>query len=178
LAAIANRYARALVDVSFNAGQQETVGRELVQFEELLKREQALFLFYTNPAITVPRKKAATREILQKLGYSSLTSNFIFVLLDNHRLSYFSEIRRAFEQVANERLGVVEAQVTTATKIDSQIRPQLESRLAQMTGKKVLLKFEVDRELIGGVITRIGDTIYDGSVRQQLSLIKARLSSD
>ena len=178
MAAIANRYARALADVSFKTSQHECVQRELLQFEQLLNREHELLLFFTNPAVPVPRKKAASREILQRLGFSSLTSNFVLVLLDNHRISYFSEIRSAYQRAANERLGLVEAKITTAAEVDGQVKSQLESRLAQLTGKRVLLKFEVDRELIGGVITRIGDTIYDGSVRQQLSLIKARLSSD
>lgn len=178
MAAIANRYARALADVSFKTSQHEGVERDLLQLEQLLSRERELFLFFSNPAIPVPRKKAAGREIMQRLGFSRLTSNFVFVLLDNHRISYFSEIRQAYQKVANERLGLMEAKITTAVEIDNQIKSQLESRLARLTGKRMLLKFEVDRDLIGGVITRIGDTIYDGSVRQQLSLLKARLSSD
>ncbi len=178
LAAISNRYARVLADVSFKTNQHERVEQELLQFEQLLNRERELFLFFTNPAIPVPRKKVASRDILQRLGFSSLTSNFVFVLLDNHRIRYFSEIRKAYQKAANERLGLVEARITTAAEVDSQVKSRLESCLAQLTGKKMLLRFEMDRDLIGGVITRIGDTIYDGSIRQQLSLIKARLSSD
>ena len=178
MAAISNRYARALADVSFKTSQHEKVELELLQFEQLLNRERELFLFFTNPAIPVPRKKAACREIQQRLGLSSLTSNFLFVLLDNYRIRYFSEIRQAYQKAANERLGLVEARITTAADVDSRVKSRLESCLAQLTGKKVLLKYEVDRDLIGGVITRIGDTIYDGSIRQQLSLIKARLRSD
>ncbi len=167
-----------MADVSFTAGQHERVEKELLQIEELLSRERELRLFLTNPAIGVLRKKAAGREILHQLGFSTLTSNFVFILIDRHRISYFAEIRRAYQQAANQRLGVVEAHVTTAAEVDRQVQTKLESRLGQMTGKKVVLKFEIDRELIGGVITRIGDTIYDGSVRQQLNTIKARLSSD
>lgn len=167
-----------MAEVSFKTGQNEKVELELLQFEQLLNRERELFLFFTNPAIPVPRKKAASREILQRLSFSSLTSNFIFILLDNHRIQYFSEICKAYRKAVNERLGLVEARITTAAEVDGQIKSQLEFQLAQLTGKRVLLEFEVDRDLIGGVITRIGDTIYDGSVRQQLREIKARLSSD
>ena len=178
LAAISNRYARALADISFKTSQHERVERELLQFEQMLNREHELFIFLTNPAIPVPRKKAACREIQQRLGFSSLTSNFVFVLLDNHRIGYFSEIHKAYQKATNERLGLVEARITTAAEVDTQIKSQLESRLTQLTGKKVILQFAMDRELIGGVITRIGDTIYDGSIRQQLNMIKVRLSSD
>jgi len=178
LAAISNRYASALADVSFKAGQHERVEQELLQFEQVLSRERELFLFFTNPAIPVPRKKAACQEIQRRLGFSSLTSNFLYVLLDNYRIGYFSEIREAYQKAANQRLGLVEARITTAAEVDGHLKSRLESCLTQLTGKRVLLKFEVDRDLIGGVITRIGDTVYDGSIRQQLSLIKARLSSD
>ena len=153
MAAIAKRYGRALARVSFELGQHERVGQDLIQFDRLLGQSRELQLFYTNPAIPLPKKRAATDELLRKLGICTEVSNFVFVLIDNHRISYLSEICKAFQEALNEHLGVVQAQ-------------------------RVLLKFGISPALIGGVITRIGDTIYDGSVQQQLELIKNRLSSD
>jgi F-type H+-transporting ATPase subunit delta len=89
-----------------------------------------------------------------------------------------SEICKAFQEALNELLGVVQADITTAFEVDNDIKTQLEEKLQGLTGKKVLLKFGISPPLIGGVITRIGDTIYDGSVQQQLELMKNRLSSD
>ncbi len=178
MAAIANRYARALADVSFRLEQHEKVERELTDFERLLSGNRELFLFYTNPAIPVSRKKAATAVILERLQVTSLTSNFISILIDRHRIGYFSEIQRAYQAAVNERLGVIQASITTASEMDQQALNGLETSLGRLTGKKVLLKSEIDQDLIGGVVARIGDTIYDGSVRQQLNLIKSRLSSD
>jgi F-type H+-transporting ATPase subunit delta len=178
LAVIAKRYGKALAEVSFKLGQHERVGQELSQFDELVNRNRELQLFYTNPAIPLPKKRAATNELLRRLGFCKETSNFILVLIDNHRVSYFGEICKAFREVLNEHLGVVQADVTTAFEVDSEIQTRLGQKLENLTGKRVLLKFGIGPELIGGVITRIGDTIYDGSVRQQLELIKNRLSSD
>jgi F-type H+-transporting ATPase subunit delta len=178
LAVIANRYAKALVDVCLKLGQSEQVAKELAQFEELLSQNPELSLFYANPAIPVIRKRAATTEILTQLGFSTTTSNFLFVLIHNHRINYLAEIHRAFRQGVNERLGVIQADITTAFPVDQDTKDQLEERLKALTGKKVLLNFGISQEVIGGVITRIGDTIYDGSIRQQLESIKARLSSD
>jgi F-type H+-transporting ATPase subunit delta len=178
LAAIANRYAKALADVSFRLGQHEKVGQDLADFGQLLTGSRELFLFYTNPAIQIARKKAATSEIFQRLQVSSLTSNFIFLLIDRHRVNYFHEIQKAYHVAINERQGVVQASITTASELDPRTLSSLEAGLARLTGKKVLLKSGIDQDLIGGVVARIGDTIYDGSVRQQLSLIKSRLSSD
>jgi len=178
LAVIAKRYGKALAEVSFKLGQHERVGQELGQFDELLNRYRELQLFYINPAIPLPKKRAATDELLRRLEFCKETRNFIFVLIDNHRIDYFGEICKAFQEALNEHLGVVQAEVTTAFEVDSDIKTRLGQKLEGLTGKRVLLKFGIGPELIGGVITRIGDTIYDGSVRQQLELIKNRLSSD
>ncbi len=178
MAAIAKRYGNALARVSLKLGQQERVGQELSQFEQLLNQTRELQLFYANPAIPLPKKRAATENLARRLGLDRTTSNFILILVDKHRINYFGEIRRAFNEAVNEHLGVVEAQITTAFEIGDEIKTGLEHKLAALTGKRVLLKFQISPALIGGVITRIGDTIYDGSVRQQLALIKQRLSSD
>ena len=178
MSAIANRYAKALVDVSFKLNQHEQVAQEVLQFEELLAHQKELVLFYTNPAIAVAKKKAATKEILEKLAFGPTTSNFLLILIDNHRMGGLAEIRKAFQQELNDRLGVTQAEVTTAAELDAETHQKLEVKLATLTGKKVALKFAKDPGLIGGVVTRIGDTIYDGSIRQQLNSMKSRLSSD
>ena len=78
----------------------------------------------------------------------------------------------------NERRGIIQAEISTAFEVDHEIKSRLEEKLSRLTGKEVSLKFNISSGLIGGVVTRIGDTIYDGSIRQQLELIRARLSSD
>jgi F-type H+-transporting ATPase subunit delta len=93
-------------------------------------------------------------------------------------MGHFADIRKAFEQELRHRLGVAEAEITTARELDADTRARLEAKLSALTGKKVLLKFGKNPDLIGGVVTRVGDTIYDGSIRQQLNSMKARLSSD
>jgi len=178
LAVVAKRYGKALAQVSFQLGLHERVGRELSQFDELLNQHRELQLFYANPAIPLAKKRTATSELLGRLSFCKETSNFLLVLIDNHRVGYFGEICVAFREALNEHLGVVQADVTTAFEINNEVQTQLGQKLEGLTGKRVRLKFGISPELIGGVITRIGDTIYDGSVRQQLELIKSRLSSD
>jgi F-type H+-transporting ATPase subunit delta len=178
LAAIANRYARALAEVSVSQQVHPAVARELDQFGQLLLEQPELKSFYENPAIPAVKKKAVSTEILARLKFSAPSRNFIFVLIDNYRIHIFGEILQAFHQALNERLGIVQAGITTASKVEAALQARLASRIESLTGKKVLLKFATDEALIGGVITRIGDTIYDGSVRQQLNMIKARLSSE
>ena len=178
MAVIAKRYGKALAEVSFRLGQHERVGQELSLFDELLNRYRELQLFYINPAIALPKKRSATSELLSRLGFCKETCNFIVLLVDNHRISYFGEICKAFRESLDGHLGVVQANVTTAFEVDGEVQAQLRQKLENLTGKRVQLQFGISPALIGGVITRIGDTIYDGSVRQQLEMIKNRLSSD
>ncbi len=177
MAVIANRYARALVDVTFKRGQHQVVERELDQFDQLLRQNGELSAFYGNPAINAARKKAATSQLLAKLGFCKIASNFILVLVERNRVSHFGEILESFRQGIRDRLGIVEVGVTTSIAIDRQLQDQLSRALTELSGKEVRLEFETDPRILGGVITRVGDTIYDGSVRQQLLQMKNRLSS-
>lgn len=177
MAAIANRYARALAEVSFKLGQQEAVERELEQFGQLLDRHRELSAFYEDPAIGAARKKAATSQLLARLGFCKTAGNFIQVLVERGRMGYFNEMLEAFRQEVRDRLGIVEVGVTTSTEIGRPLRDQLAQALEQLSGKRVQLRFRTDPQILGGVITRLGDTIYDGSVRQQLQQMRERLST-
>ncbi|MEW5977520.1 MAG: ATP synthase F1 subunit delta [Acidobacteriota bacterium] len=178
MAGIANRYARALLEVSFELGQTERIERELQAFENLLVSEPDLPRFYADPSIAASKKRAATREILNRLEFSPAIRNFLFVLIDKARMGLFSEICRAFRAELNERRGILRAEVTTAVELGPAVQSQLQRTLEDRLGKKMEVRFAVDAELIGGVVTRVGDTIYDGSIRQQLALLREQLSSE
>lgn len=177
MAAIANRYARALAEVSFKLGQHEAVERELEQFGQLLDGNRELSAFYEDPAVGAARKKAATSQLLARLGFCKTAGNFIHVLVERNRMGHFNEMLQAFRQVIRDRLGIVEVGVTTSTEIGQALREQLSRAMEQVSGKRVQLRFRIDPRILGGVVTRVGDTIYDGSVRQQLQQMKERLSA-
>lgn len=177
MAAIANRYAKALAEVSFKLGQHEVVERELEQFGQLLDGNRELSAFYEDPAISAARKKAATSQLLARLGFCKTAGNFIHVLVERDRMGHFNEVLEAFRQGIRDRLGIVEVGVTTSTEIDQALRDQLARALEQLSGMRVQLRFRTDPRILGGVITRVGDTIYDGSVRQQLQQMRDRLSA-
>ena len=177
MAAIANRYARVLADVSFKLGQHEVVERELEQFGQLLDGHRELSAFYEDPGLSAARKKAATSQLLDRLGFCKTTGNFIHVLVERNRMGHFREMLQAFRQLIRDRLGIVEVGVTTSTEIGQALREQLSRAMEQVSGKRVQLRFRIDPRILGGVITRVGDTIYDGSVRQQLQQMRERLSA-
>jgi F-type H+-transporting ATPase subunit delta len=117
-------------------------------------------------------------ELISRSRVSPTTANFLQVLLQNQRLADLVEINRQFGNELDRRAGVVNAQVTTARPLSPQEQDALRARLSQVTGNMVRLQFHVDDALIGGVVTRIGSTLYDGSVRTHLEQMKQRMMGE
>ena len=98
------------------------------------------------------------------------------MLLQNQRLTELGEINRKFTEILDERAGMVAASVLTARSVPERSQQELHNKLTELTGKKVRVDFDTDPELIGGIVTRIGSTVYDGSVRNQLQQIKEKMA--
>jgi F-type H+-transporting ATPase subunit delta len=175
LQAVARRYAVALADVVIARGEAQEVRDELSAWETLMRSNAQLVEVFRHPAIPYEQKRGVLDELVKRSRPRPTTANFLKVLLQNHRLAELSEVSTQFAQELDRRAGVVTAQVTTARPLQTDAQEALRIRLAGLTGSKVRLQFDVDDELIGGVVTRIGSTLYDGSVRGQLQRIKQKM---
>ena len=173
---IARRYASALADVILQRGEAKEVQHELQQWEELLQTNAALQEVFRNPTIALDQKRAVLNKLIDRVKPRPTTANFLKVLLQNQRLTELPEINRKLTEILDERAGMVAAIVTTARPVPDNIQRNLEQRLTTLTQKKVRLDFEEDPDLIGGLVTRIGSTVYDSSVRNQLQLFKERMA--
>ena len=172
---VARRYATALADVVTARGEARQVQEELSAWEMMMNTNPTLMEVFSNPTIPYDQKQKVLTSLAERTRLRQTTSNFLQVLLRNQRLTELSEVNRRFAQVLDERSGVVSAAVTTARAVPEAQQEALRSRLTEMTGKQVRLSFTTDEELIGGIVTRIGSTIYDGSVRTQLQQVKERM---
>jgi len=172
---IARRYASALADVVIKTGETETVKSELKGWEGLIKSNVNLQDALGNPAIPQAAKERVLEELLKRSIPSKTTSNFLRILLKNDRLMGLDEINERFASVIEERSGVVSANVTSARELPEGERTELRSNLERLTGKRVNINFSIDEKIIGGVVTRIGSTVYDGSVKTQLENLKQQL---
>ena len=175
LRTIARRYASALADVAIALGDEREIQEELNSWESMIASSNELRQVVDSPTITLDEKRRILNRLIERVKPRPSTANFIQVLLQNHRLGQLAAINRRFAQVLDERSGIVAATVTTARPVDGISQDTLRENLAALTGKKVRLSFATDEELIGGLVTRIGSTIYDGSVRNQLQQAKERL---
>lgn len=174
---IARRYASALADVVIKTGETETVRSELRGWEGLIKSNVNLQDAFGNPAIPQAAKERVLEELLKRSTSSKTTSNFLRILLKNDRLMGLDDINERFAAVLEERSGVVSANVISARELPESERAELRSNLEKLTGKRLNINFGIDENIIGGVITRIGSTVYDGSVKTQLENLKEQLIS-
>jgi F-type H+-transporting ATPase subunit delta len=175
--AIASRYARALADVLGSAEGYRLALRELGDFIAVWRESEDLREVLLTPAVSSEEKRKVLDQILERLGASVVTSNFLRVLLTNYRLALLEEISQAFQKLANDRLGIVEVEVLYAQDLSPEEQEDLRARFAELTGNKVEMKFQHEAELLGGLQARIGSTIYDGSVRGYLERLREQLKA-
>ena len=173
--AVARRYAVALAEVVISRGEAQEVREELAAWDAMMRSNAQLLEVLRHPTIPYEQKRRLLDELIRRTRPRPTTANFLRVLLQNHRLGELSEVSTRFAQELDRRSGVVTAQVTTARPLPPDAQEALRARLGQLTGSTVRLQFEVDADLIGGVVTRIGSTLYDGSVRGQLQQIRQRM---
>jgi F-type H+-transporting ATPase subunit delta len=178
LSAVAERYAAALADVAVERGNSETIKRNLAAFVEAFSSVADLRNALESPAINAEVKRRVIAEVAGKMGLDGAVRNFIYLVVDHRRTEILPEIEQAFLSELNERLRIVDAEVTSARELNDDEKRQLSAVLAQRTGKKVEPRFQIDGALLGGAVVRLGSTIYDGSVRDQLKRLREQLETE
>jgi F-type H+-transporting ATPase subunit delta len=178
--AVSNRYARAFVDVVFDAKlDPQKITILLQQFVAMYEGSDDLRKIWGSPAVPADQKRALLDQIIGQMGDAPRQMrNFIAVLIDQSRISILPDIAKQFETELNTRLGRVEAEVTSARPLSDVERHSLVAQVAKTTGRQVSAKYSIDAKLLGGAVVRVGSTVYDGSVRGQLHKIKQELSNE
>ena len=172
---IGRRYSTALADVVIQSGESDTVRTELASLSTLFDGNADLRTVFGNPSINFADKEKVLDGLLAKVKPSRTTANFLKVLLQNGRLTEIGQINERFAAELERRSGVVSALITSAREMPDSERAEFEKNLERITGKQVNISFEIDADLIGGAVTRIGSTVYDGSVRTKLENLRAQL---
>ena len=176
MAAIASRYARALVDVVLEKKIDPTTAIQQVRdMVATVEGSRELRMVWESPAVPAERKRAVLDSVAGQSALLPPIRNFFAVLIDHGRIPMMAQIARQFETELNTQLGFVEADVTSSRQLSADEKQGLESQVERMTGKKVRAKYDTNPELLGGAVVRVGSTIYDGSVRGQLQKLKEGL---
>jgi F-type H+-transporting ATPase subunit delta len=172
----ANRYARALLEVGLKEkADLSKMDTELAEFGELLRQHPTLQKVLLNPAVPVPRKRAVVTELTGRAHMQPMVAKLLALLAERDRLIVLPELVAAYRERLQDHLQIVRAEVTTATPLSADRAKQIERTLASATGRTVTLSTRVDPSIIGGVVARVGSTVFDGSVTNHLQRMKQRL---
>ena len=172
------QYATALADIALEQGAAEPVKNQLEGFGAAYAESAELRNVLGSPAVERTAKHGVIEKLAGRLGASRIVRNFLFIVVDNQRTHLLPEILQTFEAVIRQRQGAAEAEVTSAAELTVPQKTQLQQALEGLTGRKIQAKYSLDPALLGGAVVRIGDTIYDGSVRNRLNQMRARLAAE
>jgi F-type H+-transporting ATPase subunit delta len=174
---VARRYAKALVEIGLKQGTLQSIQKELAAIDALVRGNADLERFVAAPLIGPVKKAAAFDEVLSKAGVTGGVRRFFQVVAQAARLNLIHELVAAFDELVDERMGVVNAAVASAQPLSPSQSKALEASLAARTGKTIRLQWKADPALLGGLKVQVGSTVYDASLQGQLRQLKTRLLS-
>jgi F-type H+-transporting ATPase subunit delta len=175
--AVAERYARAILELGVEAGQLELLTAQFRSFADTYASSRELRGVLSNPLIELAKREAILLETAARVGLSGVGLNALRFIAKRNRLSALPDIARRLASLADEQAGVVRATVTSAGPLPESFYERLVGELEGATLRKVALDRKLDPSLIAGVVTRIGDNIIDGSVKGRLAEIERQLSA-
>lgn len=166
---ISRRYARAFFEIATEQKQIELYYNELNQFASIISQNKSLSDFLANPVFEQVSKKGIVESIIAKLKLSDMTISFLKLLVDKKRIDVLNDIVTCYRQLMDETLKRVSVNVKTAFALSDELRSSISLSLEKAIGKKVEMTVEEDPTLLGGVVIGVGDTLYDGSIKNQLN---------
>ena len=169
---IARRYAKALVNLADNEKDLDNTGKILTAIAEVYKENSELRQVLSDTKVSSRVKLEILKDVLSKIKASKLVDTFSRYLLAKRRINFLPDIERAFKLLLQEKLGRIEAEVTTASELPKKTVKNLIDAISVYTGKDVEVNVTIDPSIIGGIVTRIGSTVIDGSIQTHLKQIR------
>ena len=174
---VGRRYAAALIDLAEQHRATEKIGRDLSDLVASWEESAELREVFDNPSVNQAQRRAIVEALSRRMAFTPVLINTLLMLADRRRMRFLPEIAGSFHELAEERSGQIRAEVTTAAAMPESYFIELQKALCDVTGKTVILDKKQDPSLIAGVITRVGDKVFDGSVRNHLQELKEELLS-
>ena len=175
MTALGRRYAKALLDLAREQGEIDTVLRDVGALSDAWSSSRELREIVQNPVIPRPALKASVDALMEKLGSSATVRNTVKLLADKGRLGHLDEVLAELDALAEAETGRVRVEVVSAKPLADAYYERLAEKFKRVTDREVVLVKKEDPSLIGGVITRIGDQLFDGSIRNRLSELRETL---
>ena len=175
---LAVRYARALLSAFPDPAKSEAADTFLMALRQAMTDSADLRAMLVDPAVPRATRIELLRRMVEQSGLPNELGNFLATLVDNNRTAALPSIAEVFHELREEAMGVVPAEITTAEPLGEELRQRARESMEKLTGRQVRLTCKVDAALLGGAVTRIGSTVYDGSLRNQLTRLRRRMSQE
>jgi F-type H+-transporting ATPase subunit delta len=166
--AVARRYAKALLLIGKEDGQTDIYKEELDGIAGLIAGNSALQQAVTNPLYDIADRKKVLGTVIERLDVSKVMKSFLLLLFDKGRIGFLENVNYYYQKLADELKGIARASLISATELSSDTIEKIKATLSKKTGKEVVLEVQKDADLIGGLVTKIGDLVLDGSIKTQL----------
>lgn len=173
---LARRYAKAIFDIGSQQGDLTKLGQDIRSLAKAMNESKELDTALTNPAIRRADRRKVIDGLLSTIGVQTASRNLVYLLLDGERMGSLPAISRSLDAMIEEKAGRVQAEVISAKPLDPSQLSQINAALEKLSGKKVSVATRQDPELLGGVVAKVGDVVYDGSLRTQLRALRDELS--
>jgi len=175
---LARRYARALLDIGIAKGNFVDLGIEADELATLYSGSRDLTEALTNPVFAPSKRREVLEAVLEHTKASPVMRNFVLLLHERERIPYLPAIARELRTMVDERAGRVRATVTSVKALTPEQATQVQTALEKLSKKKVILDKKEDPDLIGGLVAKVGDVVYDGSIRTQLESMRERFLAE
>ncbi len=166
--AVARRYAKALLLIGKEDGKAQDYKQEIAAVADMIETQPTLEQALLNPLYDVEARRKVLEAIIKQLKLSAVMSSFLLLLFDKRRIGFIGAISDFYQKLADELQGIARASLVSASKLSADTIDKIKSALSTRTGKEVILDVQQDPELIGGIVTKIGDLVLDGSIKTQL----------
>ena len=175
---LASRYARALLESLPNKDVAENVDEFLGSLGEALEESREFRDLLYDPAVPKAARESVLRSLAEQAGMTVQVANFLSTLVSHNRTTSLPSIAKVFHEAREAAIGVVPADITTARPLADDLKERTLRTLEQITGRKVRLTAQVDPGILGGAVTTIGSTVYDGSLRTQLAQLRRKMTQE
>lgn len=172
---VSKRYAKALIDLATQEGIVDQIERNFGKTVQTIIQTRNLRNFFFNPVYKSDEKMKLLDMVVKEMAISGLLKKFLELLIEKDRFPEIQEIYKEYVRLSDQLNNRAEAEITSAAALNDEDKKKLQSRLEALTGKNIYLNIKQDPTLIGGVITRIGSIVYDGSIKSQLAKLKEQI---
>jgi F-type H+-transporting ATPase subunit delta len=170
---IATVYARSLFEAAEDQDKLDEIREQLGQFTDALNENRGLQVFFFSPYFSTEEKKEGLRKAID--GAEPIFLNFLELLLENHRMPAIFRIRRGYDRLWEDYNKLLPVHVTSAVELDEETVQHIGDRISEQTGRKVELSSNVEPDILGGIVVRVGNQVLDASIRNRLDTLRKQV---